>query len=56
MAGNKTNSFSDVRLDLIREEIEAAVERAITRERSAVASRFRERRRKRKESEALLKR
>ncbi len=56
MAGNKTNSFSDVRLDLIREEIETAVERAITAERGTMTSRFRERRRKRKESEALLKR
>ena len=56
MADKKTNPCADPRLEAMRGEIEAAVERAIIAERGGKTSRFRDRRRRRKESEAILRR
>ena len=56
MADNKMNPYANVRLEAARREIEAAVERIIASERGVRTSRFRDRRRRRKESEALLRR
>ena len=54
MSDRKTYPYADVRLETMREEIEAAIARRL--EGRGYVSRFRDRRRKRKESEALLRR
>ncbi len=54
MADKKMNPYANIRLEAIRVEIEAAVERAIAAERGGRRSRFRDHRRRRKESEALF--
>jgi len=58
MADKKTTPYADVRLEAIREEIEAAVVRKLEAGLGAgtACTRFRERRKKRKESEALFRR